>query len=73
MFIKKEGNMGLKKFRKTRIQEEGYINVSVVCSNYSRVNREQIEVSDSTVSALSDYITNPRFAKIGGLIRKKCW
>ena len=65
-----EENMGLKKFRKIRAQDEEYINVSVVCSNYSRTNYErdssridhEIGGPKSTVVSHSGHITSPRCA-----------
>ena len=69
-FLSGEGNMGLKKFRKIRAQDEEYINVSVVCSNYGRTNYErdslridhEIGGSNSTIGSHSGYITSPRCA-----------
>lgn len=39
--------MGLKKFRKIRAQDEEYVNVSVVCNNYDRINRENREFNNN--------------------------
>jgi hypothetical protein len=39
--------MGLKKFRKIRVQDEEYVNVSVVCNNYDRINRENKEFTNN--------------------------
>lgn len=55
--------MGLKKFRKTRVQDEEYINVSMVCNNYDRANHE-IRNPNSIIDSYADYLINPLRAQI---------
>jgi hypothetical protein len=55
--------MGLKKFRKIKAQDEEYINVSVVCNNYDRINRKNKEVNNNLISSF-DCITSPRCANV---------
>ena len=50
--------MGLKKFRKIRAQDEDYINVSVVCNNYDRINRENKEFNNNYTGSNLSLVRN---------------